>query len=54
MRRLPFSRLLLLVAALAGWAPLVRGDPVVGKWNEVVRQAMVQKRIGEKMVRGRD
>lgn len=51
-------RALLLAAATAGACFLllgcgvstVRADPVVGKWNRIVLDAMVAKRIGEKMV----
>lgn len=39
-------------ACLVLLAGVARADDVVGKWNRIVLDAMVTKRIGEKMVRG--
>lgn len=39
-------------ACLVLVAGVARADDVVGNWNRIVLDAMVTKRIGEKMVRG--
>lgn len=45
------TAVLLLFVTAACLAALVQGDAVVGKWNSIVTDAMVQKKIGGNMVR---
>jgi hypothetical protein len=41
-----------LLVAVVACVRMSRADPIVGKWNELVTDAMTQKKIGANMVRG--
>ncbi len=54
----PVKLLQLVAVAVLAWccgllkpaAVLVQADPIVGKWNALVTDAMVEKKIGANMV----